>query len=315
MSSTYLEKSLKAGIPFDQVVPIKLKTYSELLKDLETQPKPQRIMSNTSTLDLITGGFEEGRLYILSAQTKQGKSTMAQTFLHNMAKVGGKSMMFSYEMGWQEVVQIFGAMDKSENIKTELPVYVPVDLHRGGGDLQFQWLYEAMLKAKQEKGVSVAVIDHLHFLLPLKDFNNTSFLLGGIVREIKRIAVNLNIAIILIAHTQKIQDDKVPDWTMIRDSSFITQESDVVMMMYRIKSKEAAKKQTDESTEDVYTNKTILSVELNRMGGKTGKIKMKHNGVKFVDWTPEDEANQKLNTFVDDVKYAQTNRRDKKNVY
>ena len=88
-------------------------------------------------------------------------------------------------------------------------------------------------------------------------------------------------SIILIAHTQKIKDDKVPDWTDIRDSSFITQEADMVMMMYRIKSKEAARKQTDDSTIEIYKNKTILSVELNRMGGRTGKVKLKHNGAKF----------------------------------
>lgn len=313
--SNYFEQSIKQGIPLEQIVPINLKTYRQLLNEMETQEKPKKVASNTSMLDSITGGFEEGRLYILSAQTKQGKTTMAQTFLHNMAKQGTKSMIFSYEMGWQEVAEVFGKMDESENIKTELPVYVPVDLHRGGGSLQYQWLYDAIRKAKEEKKVSVVVIDHLHFLLPLQDFKNTSFILGGIVREIKRIAVNLNVAIILIAHTQKIQDDKVPDWTMIRDSSFITQESDVVFMMYRVKSKEAAKKQTDESTEEIYTNKTILSVELNRMGGKTGKIKMKHNGAKFVEWTQEDEEQQKQNNFVKEIQYAQNNRGNKKLLY
>lgn len=111
-------------------------------------------------------------------------------------------------------------------------------------------------------------------------------------------------AIILIAHTQKIQDDKVPDWTMIRDSSFITQEADMVMMMYRIKSKEAAKKQSDDSTEDIYTKKTILSVELNRMGGHTGKVKLKHNGAKFVEWTEADEAQHQQDTFVNEASRA-----------
>ena len=308
--SKYVEKSLKAGIPFEEITPITLKTYSELLREMQNEEKPKKMPSNTSMLDDIIGGFEEGRLYILSAQTKQGKTTMAQTLLHNMAKVGTKSMIFSYEMGWREIAEVFGNMDKSENIKTDMPVYVPIDLHRGGGELQYQWLYEAIAKAKEEKGVSVVVIDHLHFLLPLKDFNNTSFLLGGIVREIKKISVNLNVAIILIAHTTKIDDDKVPDWTMIRDSSFITQESDVVLMMYRIKSKEAAKKQSDDSTIDVYTNKTILSVELNRMGGKTGKIKLFHNGTKFVEYTDEHAQIENKETFIKQAQYVHSSRRN-----
>jgi RecA-family ATPase len=210
--------------------------------------------------------------------------------MHELGKQGKSSVIFSYEMGWREVAKIFGGMDVVDGVKTELPVYIPTELHSGGGELHFQWLFEAIAKAKEEKGITLAVIDHLHFLLPLKDYQNTSFLLGGIVREIKKIATILQVPIILIAHTQKIQDDKVPDWTMIRDSSFITQEADVVMMMYRIKSKEAAKKQSDESTEEVYLNKTILSVELNRMGGTTGKVKLRHNGAKFVEMTEMDEV-------------------------
>lgn len=307
--SKYVEESLKQGIGYDQLVPVNLYTYAELLKKLELEEKPKIVKTNVPALDEIINGFEDGRLYILSAQTKQGKTTMAQTLMHNMAKTGGRSMIFSYEMSWQEIAKVFGEMDKSDNVRTELPVYVPTELHRGGGELQYQWLYEAMAKAKEEKGVSLAVIDHLHFLLPLKDFKNTSFIIGGIVREIKRIAIALKMSIILIAHTQKIMDDKVPDWTNIRDSSFISQEADVVLMMYRIKSKDAAKKQTDESTEEVYLNKTILSVELNRMGGKTGKVKFKHNGAKFVGWTQQDEEEQQLKKFANDIKYAKDTRR------
>jgi len=283
--SKYLKESLGMGLDYDEIVPIKLETYSQLLKQLEGKPKKQKTPTLMPELDRIITGIEGGRLYVLSAQTKAGKTTMAQTLMHNLGKAGHKSVMFSYEMGWEEVAEIFGEMDKIDNITTELPVYVPTELHRGGGDLHYQWLYEAMAKKKKKKGVSLAVIDHLHFLLPLKDYRNTSFILGGIVREIKRIAVALDMAILLIAHTAKIKDDKVPDWTDIRDSSFITQEADCVMMMYRIKNKEAARKQHDDSTIEVYKNKTILSVELNRMGGKTGKVKLKHNGAKFEEIT------------------------------
>lgn len=285
--SKYVQQSLKAGADYDEIVPIKLETYAQLLEKLKKQPRKPRMLTGNPSLDAIMLGLEGGRLYVLSAQTKAGKTTMAQTLMHDMGKIGHKSMMFSYEMSWEDIATIFGEMDKKDGVTTELPVYVPTELHRGGGGLQYQWLFEAMAKAKEEKGVNIAVIDHLHFLLPLKDFRNTSFILGGIVREIKRMAVALDMAVLLIAHTAKIKDDKVPDWTDIRDSSFITQEADVVLMMYRIKNKEAAKKQHDDNTVGVYKNKTILSVELNRLGGRTGKVKLKHNGAKFEELIEE----------------------------
>lgn len=294
--SRYVEQSLQMGKTYDQITPIKLETYWELLQKIKQETPPKMMQTSIPSLDSLIGGFQPGRLYVLSAMTKQGKTTMAQTFMHNMGKVGIKSMIFSYEMSWREVATIFGGMDKVDNVTTELPVYVPTELHRGGGELQYQWLFEAMAKAKEEKGVTLAVIDHLHFLLPLKDFNNTSFLIGGIVRELKRIATSLEMAIILIAHVGMIKEDKVPEWTDIRDSSFITQEADMVMLMYRIKNKDAAKKQSDDSTTNVYRNKTILSVELNRMGGTTGKVKMQHNGAKFVELSELDEFTEYVQT-------------------
>jgi len=299
--SEYVKQSLSSGIPYDKIIPIKLDTYSHLLKELKKRKKTLRIPSNIIGLDKIITGFEAGRLYILSAPTKAGKTTMAQTLMHNLGKQDVRSMILSYEMGWEDIVEVFGNMDKQDNITTELPVYVPTLLHRGGGKLQFQWLFEAIAKAKEEKGVSFVVIDHLHFLLPLSDFKSVSFILGGIVREIKRIAVNLSVSIVLITHLQKIKDNKVPDWTDIRDSSFITQEADVVFMMYRLMNKHTARTQSDDTTLNKYTNKTIFSVELNRMGGQTGKIKLTHNGTKFVELSELDEFLEPVGASLENV--------------
>lgn len=281
--SEYLKNMLAQGHTLDHIVPIDVYSYQELLEKLKNEPKTPMISTGVQKIDeLLSGGFEEGRMYVLSAPTKNGKTLMAQTFMYNLARQGKSSLMFSYEMGWQEIVTKFQEMDNSVgNKNTDLPMYMPMELHRGGGELQYQWLFEAIAKAKLEKNIQLAVIDHLHFLLPLKDFKNTSFIIGGIVREIKRIAVATRVPIILIAHVAKIKDEKKPSIEDIRDSSFIAQEADVVMMMYRLKNETEKKKVTDDSLEDGYSNATILSIEADRKRGKTGKIKLWHNGAMF----------------------------------
>ena len=281
--SDYLNNMIKEGYQLDQVTPIDIFSYSELLEKLAKEPKTPMTPTGNGGLDeLLSGGFEDGRLYVLSAPTKNGKTVMAQTFMYNLAQNNQASLMFSYEMGWQEIVSKFQDMDNvTGNTKTNLPMYLPMELHRGGGELQFQWLYEAIKKAKEEQNIKLAIIDHLHFLLPLKDFRNTSFIIGGIVREIKRIAISVGVPIILIAHTTKLKDDKKPDLSDIRDSSFIAQEADVVMMMYRKKNENEKKKVTDDSVEDSYSNISILSVEADRKRGNTGKVKLWHNGALF----------------------------------
>lgn len=288
---SYLEDSLKEGKTLDQVVPIDTLSYKELVERLRKEPVAQVSSTGYSELDDLIGGFEDERLYILSAPTKMGKTTLAQSLMYNMSRKGIPSMIFSYEMGWQEIVKKFMAMDKQLDITdepTDLPIHIPIDLHRGGGELQYQWLYEAIAQAKERDGVKLVVIDHLHFLVPLKDFKqNFSIIIGGIVREVKRMAVSLKVPIILIAHVGKIMDDKKPDYTNIRDSSMITQEADVVLMMYRVKNKKETKQRIDDdSVEDTYTQQAILSVELDRVKGVTGKLKLWHNGSMFIPFVP-----------------------------
>lgn len=279
----YLEEMLKLGHTYDQITPIDIYSFKELLAKLALEPEPVKVKSGVILLDNAVGGFEAERLYVLSAMTKHGKTTLAMTFMHNMARNGDASLFFSYEMGWKEIVRIFKLMNEKMNCNADIPLFLPLELHRGGGELQYKWLFEAIAKAKIERNIKFVVIDHLHFLLPLKDYNNTSFLIGGIVRELKRMAVVLKIPIMLIAHTQKLKDDKIPDWTDIRDSSFITQEADMVMMIYRKKAEDAPKKITSISTDEVFSNQAVLSIELNRMGGETKRIVLEHNGIMFVE--------------------------------
>lgn len=299
--SEYLEKSKQQGKGYDEITPLEIFSYRELATKILNEPPAILHKTGFFGLDELIGGFEQGRLYVLSAPTKQGKTTLAQTIMYNMALQGDASMIFEYEMGWQETVKKFMAMDEVSDFKkpSELCMCLPMDLHRGGGQLQYLWIYEAIEKAIKEKNVKLIVIDHLHFLLPLKETQNTSFVIGGIVREIKRIAVALKIPIILIAHVGMIKDEKVPDWTDIRDSSFITQEADVTLMMYRAKNKNANKKVTDDTVEDIYRKKALLSVELNRGGGKTGRIALWHDGTKFVPYTDRHKDEESLQGFIE----------------
>ena len=299
--SDYLAQSKKQGKGYDEITALNIYPYQELANKILNAPKKVLHKTGFFGLDDLIGGFEAGRLYVLSAPTKQGKTTLSQTIMYNMALQGDASLIFEYEMGWEETIGKFMEMDGvSEGKKpSELCMHLPMDLHRGGGQLQYLWIYEAIEKAISENKIKLVVIDHLHFLLPLKETQNTSFVIGGIVREIKRIAVALKIPIILIAHVGMIKDEKVPDWTDIRDSSFITQEADVTLMMYRAKNKNANKKVTDDSVQDIYRKKALLSVELNRGGGKTGRIALWHDGKKFIPYTDSHKSEEEMNGFIE----------------
>ena len=300
--SEYAKQILESGGSYEDLVPIDFDTYPILMAELLKQGPPEYFPTGFSSLDNIIKGFQQQRLYVLSAPTKQGKTTYAQSMMYEMAKTGRPSLFFSYEMGWQEVTRKFADMDtdmKKSGTPTNLPIYIPKDLHRGGSKLQYDWLFEAIAKAKLENNVDFVVIDHLHFLIPLRDYKNMSILVGNVVRELKRIAVITNTAIILISHIRKIQHDDIPTYEDLRDSSLIAQEADMVLMMHRVKNKQAPKKATEGSVTETFTDQAILSVEINRDGGYTGRIKLKHKNGRFFEWTDQDEQEFLLNKFVE----------------
>jgi replicative DNA helicase len=293
--------------------------YNDLAKDLIKNEAEDKLFnapvsSGFTMLDeLLGGGFKKGELIILSAPTKQGKTTLAQTMSWNMAKSGKTTLWFTMEMSWQELTKKFMAMDetlKNDRIPSHTPIHYPMQNCYSGGQLQLNWLRETISEAIRTSQTEFVVIDHLHFLLPLKDFNtNTSFLIGGIVREIKKMAVELQIPIMLIAHTTKLDIEKTPDINSIRDSSFIAQESDFTMIMWRIRDKNALKKTNDDPDDDqqiVFTNKAWLSLEANRRTGQTGRIKLWHDGTKFVPFGDEHKAmdfGQYANSKLKQTKY------------
>jgi replicative DNA helicase len=294
--SEFLKKAVAAGYKIEDITPMDIYSYEELVKKMREIPKRTIVSTGIPSLNKLIEGFEPGRLYVLSGVTKGGKTTLAQTIMFNMAKIGQSSLFFSYEMGWQEVVKKYMAMDGLQNSSgtpTKLPMYMPIELNRGGNGLQFDWIREAIIKAKNEQNIKLVVIDHLHFLLPLQDHKNLSFIIGGIVREIKKLSISLEIPILLLCHLQKdaTKDDTAPSWTDIRDSSFIAQEADAVLIVWRGKEEDAtkaAKKITSTSVANVYSRKSMLSVDLNRMSGDTGRVLLWHNGAGFEEYDNQD---------------------------
>lgn len=292
--SKFLEEIQKRKLPLDGLPPLEARPYPELVRELSSQPQPDKgIYTGIAELDAITGGFMPGELIILSAPTKEGKTTMAQTITWNMSTRGIPTMWFTMEMSWRELTNKFKAMDEvyqHSGEPSEVPICYPLEYYRGQSDLMMFWLAEAIAKAKDERGIGLVVIDHLHFLLPLSDYKqNVSFLIGGIVREVKKIAVQLEVPIILIAHVGKMETDKTPDINSIRDSSFITQESDFTLMMWRVRSQEKIRRnESGEEAVDIFTPCSYLSVEANRRTGKTGRIKLWFNGAKFEKYANQD---------------------------
>lgn len=188
---------------------------------IDQQPKVAPVMSKLPQLDKYTGGFLSGELIAISGPRKAGKTLFAQTLTVNFAKQDVMSLWFSYELSSREFINRFPG---------ELPVFVmPAKMKANS----LEWLRHRILEALTKYGIKMVFIDHLHYLFDLARMRNTSIEIGQVIRALKTMAIEMNITIFLMCHMQKLSPYEEPSDENIRDSSFVSQESDAGIMIWR----------------------------------------------------------------------------------
>lgn len=213
--------------------------------------------------EAILGGSVPGDLIIVSAPTGEGKTSFCQSLTVNFLNDNKKVLWFSYEVLMSYLWQKFQKMQ----VKSDSFIFAPFK-HTTGN---VGWIEKKVKEAKTKFGVKVVVIDHLGFLMPkMKQDDisrNYAAYLTQVVREIKTLAVQEEIIIILPVHMRKTEK---PDINDIRDASGIAQEADLVFIMERIKN------EGDAAGTAYYSEYTKISLVKNRKTGKSvvGKFHM-----------------------------------------
>jgi len=226
----------------------------EMKESLKSKPEVPRVKLNFPSLDKKMEGLEPGELNVISGPTKEGKTTLAQTFTANLIKKDIKSLWFTYELPAKQFLEKF----------PELPLfYLPRQLP----SYALEWIEKKIIEAKLKYGVKAVFIDHLHYLVPFSKVVNMSLVIGGVMRELKRLAREHEVMIFLIAHTQKIKINQEPSLSDIRDSSFISQEADFVLMIWRLYEK-------DKKGDLISTNQGKIKLAANRRTGEVVYLKI-----------------------------------------
>lgn len=170
-------------------------------------------------------GIQTGEVVVVSGYTKNGKTLFAESWIHEMAKRDpqAKVAIFSFEVQTEKLLVKYMRNET-------LPLFVPMSLKT----MDFDWLKDRCREARLKHNVNIVLIDHLHFLVDMNTKQNMSLNIGAFMRRLKHeIAIGLNMAVILIAHQGQPRDGKEASLGGIRDSSFISQEADTVIIVTR----------------------------------------------------------------------------------
>lgn len=226
----------------------------------------------------LGGGFIRGGLYILGARPAVGKSTFSINLADN---IKGNCLLVSLEMTPEQIVskrvsRLTGLPSAkllngkvSDDDWTEI-AKASIALSERGVFLNSRYdltVQQIQLLAQGVPNLRAIVIDYLGLILPANRGGSTYENVSQISRELKRMAISLNIPVICLcqlSRTVENREDKRPRLSDLRDSGAIEQDADAVMFLYR---------------QDYYTGDTAdgqpslvqLDVAKNRHG-RTGQV-------------------------------------------
>jgi replicative DNA helicase len=234
------------------------KSTKDLLVDLSQEIFEDKELHSYFTsyhdLDKLTGGWQKGDLIIIAARPSVGKTAFALNLAANHCKNGGSTSIFSLEMGNKQLLrrliskegQINGRKwlkasfteEDYEGILDAIGKISTWDIHLYDRKRTITEIRYALRRQIHENPDSkhLVIIDYLQLITPTGKYDRHEISIGEITRELKLLAIELDIPIILLSQLTRgveARQNKRPMMSDLRGSGNIEQDADVIIFLYR----------------------------------------------------------------------------------
>ena len=268
------------------------------------------------SIDSFTTGFKNKDLIILAARPSMGKTSLALNFAMNVGKRNIPVLIFSLEMDDEQIgdrlvlSELFRFKGQGPEEVTSFDYSTRMtDTQFAATQSVFNDLYKLPIQVVDKRGLTVAeirakarkakaeqpdlgliIVDYLQLLKPPPESRkNWALVVGDMVRELRDLAGELNLPLILLSQLNRgveSRDDKRPMMSDLRDSGNIEEFADVIMFLYRedyYYPEQAAEKGITGETEIIFAK---------QRKGPTGKVRLMYQKeyTRFVEETIREEA-------------------------
>ena len=246
-------KQKKDIVRLSDLVQLKI---SQLDSYSETKGKITGIPSGFSRFDNITSGFHDSDLLILAARPAMGKTAFALNLATNVAKQGKSVLVYSLEMGNEQLFDRLIASESKIRLKSlkdstltseelvsmgnglsrlsELPIYIS-----DSSNVTMLDIKATSRRLKADGKLDFMLIDYLQLISPSENSRKSREQeISEISRSLKILAKELNIPIVTLSQLSRGVEqriDKRPILSDLRESGAIEQDADMVMFLYREK--------------------------------------------------------------------------------
>jgi replicative DNA helicase len=287
------DKDITGLMPIKSTVAEKVKELTEISVNPDAYYK-KYTSTSFERLDKLIFGLAPADLIVIAGRPGMGKTTFAVNIAVNVAKkyLNKKIALFTFEMSREQIVERILASEA----RIETDKMVKGDIDRNGwksisdaserlssleiyiDDTPNVPIEKMKAKLRRMSGIGVVVIDYLQLMSTGGKHTNRVTEVGEITRNLKIMAKELNVPVILASQlsrdVEKRSGDKRPMASDLRDSGTIEQDADIVMMLYR---------ESIYNKETEFPNKCECIVVKNRRG-ETGTFDLNFEG-KYYSFT------------------------------
>lgn len=242
---------------------------------------PRGIVINLKDVDVLTSGFQRGRLYTFAGRPGSGKSVLLAQAACEAARQGKRVLYFSLEMGAREIytrmAKYIARVGYSDGEEFDLDDALRDRVRKGISDLRSmplkiyddvssiaQIIAECQLQAT--RGVDMIVIDYIQLAVAdtsKRDLSTRDLEISTMTRSLKQAALRLDVPTLIGSQLNRQADGVCPTLAMMRESGGIENDSDVVVALWN------APQPFDEievRNASDFTNLTILKNRAGRVG-------------------------------------------------
>ena len=175
-------------------------------------------------LEKITKEIYKSNLIVIASRPAMGKSTV----IFNIAKYyvvyeDTPVCIFSLEISKQSIIDNFNELSSNKVFINDIPVSV-------------EEIKDKCIQLKKEKGIGAIFIDYLQLISTEKKIKSIEQEREYISLELKDLAEELNVPIILASKLSKdieLRENKLPGLSDFKYSSSLIKVADVIIFLYR----------------------------------------------------------------------------------
>ncbi|MYL50279.1 replicative DNA helicase [Halobacillus litoralis] len=204
--------------------------------------------------NMTGGGPQRGDLIIVAARPSMGKTAFALNMASGHCRNGGSVDMFSLEMGAKQLLhRMISAEGNIDGQKWRTMSFSTEDYNKALDAIGVitDWQVDIHEKARtvsdiraivrrsvneKNRDKHMVVIDYLQLMSSVGRYERRDLEVGAMTRELKLLARELDIPIILLSQLSRgveSRQDKRPMMSDLRESGNIEQDADVIGFLYR----------------------------------------------------------------------------------